>query len=51
MPAWLQYITDNGTPDQIARIAQFGVKVFGADPEMKDVKATANDGLNRFADG
>ncbi|MDR1130909.1 MAG: iron-containing alcohol dehydrogenase [Oscillospiraceae bacterium] len=48
MPAWLQYITDHGTPEQAARVAQFGVKVFGADPDMGDVKATANDGLKRF---
>lgn len=48
MPAWLQYIVDHGTPEQAARVAQFGVKVFGADPEMGDVKATADEGLNRF---
>jgi len=48
MPAWLQYIVDNGTPDMIAKIAQLGVKVFGASPQMDDPKATANDGLERF---
>ena len=48
MPAWLQYITNYGTPEQVARIAQFGIKVFGTEPDMCDVKATANDGLNRF---
>ena len=48
MPAWLQYIADNGSADQVARVARFGVKVFGADPDMSDVKATADDGLRRF---
>ncbi|MDR3121424.1 MAG: iron-containing alcohol dehydrogenase [Clostridiales bacterium] len=48
MPAWLQYIADRGTPEQVARIARFGVKVFGADPDLSDIKATADDGLVRF---
>ena len=48
MPAWLQYIADRGGADQVARVARFGVKVFGADPDMSDIKATADDGLNRF---
>ena len=48
MPAWLQYVVDNGSPAQIARVAQFGVKVFGASVDMGDVKATANAGLRAF---
>jgi alcohol dehydrogenase YqhD (iron-dependent ADH family) len=48
MPAWLQYITDTGTPEQIARVAQFGVKVFGAETDMADPKAIADEGLRRF---
>jgi alcohol dehydrogenase YqhD (iron-dependent ADH family) len=48
MPAWLQYIVNHGTPQQVARVAQFAVKVFGVEPDMSDVKATANEGLNRF---
>jgi alcohol dehydrogenase YqhD (iron-dependent ADH family) len=48
MPAWLQYIADTGTPEQIARIAQFGVQVFGISPEMTDIKATADAGLRAF---
>ena len=48
MPAWLQYIADRGDADQVARIARFGVKVFGADPDLFDIKATADDGLRRF---
>jgi alcohol dehydrogenase YqhD (iron-dependent ADH family) len=48
MPAWLQYIADHGSPEQAARVAQFGVKVFGVSPEMDDIKATADEGLRRF---
>ena len=48
MPAWLQYIADNGTPAQAARVAQFGVKVFGVSPDMGDIRATANAGLRAF---
>ena len=48
MPAWLQYIVDNGTDEMAARVAQFGVKVFGVSPDMNDIKATANAGLNAF---
>ena len=48
MPAWLQYIVDNGTPAQAARVAQFGVSVFGVRADMADIKATANAGLEAF---
>ena len=48
MPAWLQYIVDNGNSEQIARVAQFGVKVFGVSPDMTDIRATANAGLEAF---
>ena len=48
MPAWLQYIADNGSAGHVARIARFGVKVFGAEPDFTDVKATADEGLKRF---
>jgi len=48
IPAWLQYITDNGTPEHIARIAQFGVGVFGVRADMADIKATANAGIEAF---
>jgi hypothetical protein len=48
MPAWLQYIVDNGSPEQVARVAQFGVKIFGVSPDMADIKATANAGLRAF---
>jgi len=48
MPAWLQFLVDNGNPEHIARIAQFGVGVFGVRPDMADVKATANAGIYAF---
>ncbi|MCL2092669.1 MAG: iron-containing alcohol dehydrogenase [Treponema sp.] len=47
MPAWLQYITDNGSPEQVARVAQFGIKAFGV-PQTGDSKADANAGLEAF---
>jgi len=48
MPAWLQYVVNNGTSEQVARVAQFCVKIFKIDPDMADVKATANTGLEAF---
>jgi alcohol dehydrogenase YqhD (iron-dependent ADH family) len=48
IPAWLQYIVDNGTPEEAARVAQFGVSVFGIRPNMEDVRATASTGLEAF---
>jgi len=46
MPAWLQYIADNGTEAQVGRVAQFGAKVFAARADTG--KATANAGLDAF---
>jgi alcohol dehydrogenase YqhD (iron-dependent ADH family) len=48
MPAWLQYIVDNGSPEMIARIAQFGAGVFGVRADIEDPKGTANAGLRAF---
>lgn len=48
MPAWLQYIADHGDAAQVARVARFGVKVFGVDADLSDVRATACEGLARF---
>ena len=48
MPAWLQYLIDNGNAEIVARVAQFAVKVFGVNPDMHDLKATANAGLALF---
>ena len=48
MPAWLQYVADNGTAAQVARVAQFGTGVFGVKADMADAKATADAGLRAF---
>jgi len=51
MPAMLKYFTDNGTEEQVARVAQFTTSVFGVD---KDPTATskylAARGIARFHD-
>jgi len=46
MPAWLQYIANNGTEEQVERVAQFGSKVFAVKADTP--KATANAGLDAF---
>ncbi|MGI6004797.1 MAG: iron-containing alcohol dehydrogenase [Christensenellales bacterium] len=48
MPAWLQYLADYGAPMHVARVAQFALDVFGADADLSDIKAIADDGLDRF---
>jgi alcohol dehydrogenase YqhD (iron-dependent ADH family) len=48
MPAWLQYIANHGSPEHLAKIAGFGVKIFGVDPDFADIKAAADEGLTRF---
>jgi alcohol dehydrogenase YqhD (iron-dependent ADH family) len=48
MPAWLQYIANHGNPDQVARVAQFGVGVFGVKADLSDPKGTADEGLRAF---
>jgi len=48
MPAWLQYLVNHGEPMHVARVARFGVSVFGVDPDMNDIKGVANEGLKRF---
>jgi hypothetical protein len=48
MPAWLQYIVENGDDDKVARVAQFAASVFDVQPDMQDIKAVANEGIRRF---
>ena len=48
LPGWLQYIVNNGSPEQVARVAQFAVSVFGVRADMVDAKSTANAGLAAF---
>jgi alcohol dehydrogenase YqhD (iron-dependent ADH family) len=46
MPAMLEYFVNHGNADQIARIAQFGAKVFGI--PAGDPKTTALQGIRSF---
>jgi len=48
IPAYLQYVVDHCAPDDVARVAQFGVNVFGVKPDLADIKATANEGLRVY---
>ena len=48
MPAWLKFLVDKGAPEHLARVAQFGVSVFGVRADMADLKATANAGIEAF---
>jgi alcohol dehydrogenase YqhD (iron-dependent ADH family) len=48
MPAYLKYMVKHGAPEQVARVADFGARVFGAEPEMGDVEIVALDGIERF---
>lgn len=41
MPALLEYFLRHGGPEQIARVAQFGVDVFDIEPETADLRTTA----------
>jgi alcohol dehydrogenase YqhD (iron-dependent ADH family) len=48
MPAWLQYVVCHGSPEQAARVAQFGAAVFGVRPDLLDPRGTADAGLRAF---
>jgi alcohol dehydrogenase YqhD (iron-dependent ADH family) len=48
MPAMLQYFVNHGTAEHIARVAQFGIKVFGVTADLADPKAAANESIIRF---
>jgi alcohol dehydrogenase YqhD (iron-dependent ADH family) len=48
MPPMLQYFVNHGNAEQIARVAQFGIKVFGVLADLADIKTAANEGINRF---
>ncbi len=48
MPAWLQFIAERCDAEKAARAAQFAVDVFGVQPDMQDVRATAMEGVRRF---
>ena len=48
MPAWLSYIAQNGSKEQIARVAQFGIKVFGINADLPNNKDIALEGIKAF---
>ena len=48
MPAWLTFVVEKGTPENVERAAQFAIKVWGVEPDMQDVKAVALEGIKRF---
>ncbi|MDR2182398.1 MAG: iron-containing alcohol dehydrogenase [Treponema sp.] len=48
MPALLQYFVNHGSAEQIARAAQFAIKVFGVTADLADPLRTAGEGIRRF---
>ena len=48
MPAWLTFLVEKGSAENVERVAQFAVKVFGVEPDMQDKKAVALEGIKRF---
>jgi len=48
MPALLRYVVKHGSPEQVERIACFGVRVFDAEPDKENPVKTAEDGIDRF---
>jgi alcohol dehydrogenase YqhD (iron-dependent ADH family) len=48
MPALLEYAVRHGSPDRVARVAQFGANVFGVESDFGNPSATATEGLSRF---
>ncbi|MDR0817832.1 MAG: iron-containing alcohol dehydrogenase [Clostridiales Family XIII bacterium] len=41
MPAFLKYIVKHGTEDQVAKVAQLGIDVFGIETDTQDITGTA----------
>ena len=48
IPAYLERIVEEGTREQIARVAQFAVSVFDVFPQVEDLRATALEGVQRY---
>lgn len=48
MPAWLQHVVENGSSDDLARVAQFATMVFDVQPGSYDNKDVAYEGIRRF---
>ncbi|MCL1818102.1 MAG: iron-containing alcohol dehydrogenase [Spirochaetaceae bacterium] len=48
MPPWLTYIVNHGSPEDVIRVAQLAVHVFGVIPDMADPRRIALDGIQRM---
>jgi len=48
MPAYLRYILDHGSEEQIRRVAYFAVRVFDSEPDDENPRKVAEDGTGRF---
>lgn len=48
MPAWLEYVINNGGEEKQERAAQFAADVFGVAPDYQDIKGMAVEGVKRF---
>jgi alcohol dehydrogenase YqhD (iron-dependent ADH family) len=48
MPAWLAFVVEKGTQENVERAAQFAVKVMGVEPDLQDPKAVALEGIRRL---
>jgi alcohol dehydrogenase YqhD (iron-dependent ADH family) len=48
MPPWLTYIVNHGSLDDVMRIAQLAVHVFGVVADMEDPKRVALEGIQRM---
>ena len=48
MPAWLKYIADKGSAEQLERVARFGAQVFGVKADTQDPRKTALEGIEAF---
>jgi alcohol dehydrogenase YqhD (iron-dependent ADH family) len=48
MPPWLTYIVDHGSLEDVMRVAQLAVHVFGVLPDMADPGRVAREGIQRL---
>lgn len=48
IPAYLERIVEEGTDEEIARVAKLAVEVFEVTPDPEDLKAVATEGIRRY---
>ena len=48
MPPMLKYFVDHGEAVHINKVAQLAINVFGVEPDLEDIKATAYEGIARL---